>query len=107
MPGFLNVGLNHYLALSALLFCIGLYGALSKRNAITILMSLEVMLNAVNITLVAFSSYVTPTLVTGQIFVLFIMTVAAAEIAVGLAIVISLYRNRVTVDAEQMDLMKG
>ena len=102
----MNVGLEHYLILSAVLFAIGLYGALAKRNAIVILMSIELMLNAVNIAMVAFSRYIVPALLTGQVFAIFIIVVAAAEVTVGLAIIISIYRNRETVDATQIDLMK-
>jgi NADH:ubiquinone oxidoreductase subunit K len=98
------IGLEHFLILSAILFSIGLYGALAKRNAIVILMSIEIMLNAVNIAMVAFWRY--GHLLVGQIFVIFIMVVAAAEVAVGLAIIIAIYRSRETVDAEQIDLMK-
>ena len=100
------VGLEHYLILSAVLFSIGLYGALAKRNAIVILMSIELMLNAVNIAMVAFSRYIVPLLLTGQVFVIFIMLVAAAEVAVGLAIIIAIYRSRETIDATKIDLMK-
>jgi NADH:ubiquinone oxidoreductase subunit K len=100
------VGLEHYLILSAVLFSIGLYGALAKRNAIVILMSIELMLNAVNIALVAFSRYITPLLLTGQVFAIFVMVVAAAEVAVGLAIIISIYRYRETIDATKINLMK-
>ncbi len=100
------VGLEHFLILSAILFSIGLYGALAKRNAVVILMSIEIMLNAVNIAMVAFWRYIAPVLMTGQVFVIFIMVVAAAEVAVGLAIIIAIYRSRETVDAEQIDLMK-
>ena len=89
----MTIGLEHYLVLSAILFSIGLYGALAKHNAIVILMSIEIMLSAVNIALVAFSRYVVPTALTGQVFALFAMAVAAAETAVGLAIIISIYRN--------------
>jgi NADH:ubiquinone oxidoreductase subunit K len=88
------------------LFSIGLYGALAKRNIIIILMSIELMLNAVNIAMVAFSRFVTPVLLTGQIFAIFVIVVAAAETAVGLAIVIALYRNRETIDSIKTDLMK-
>lgn len=102
----MSVGLEHYLVLSAVLFCIGLYGALSKRNAIVILMCIEIMLNAVNIALIAFSRYVVPLLLTGQVFAIFVMLVAAAEVAVGLAIIISIYRSRETIDAAKIDLMK-
>lgn len=102
----MSIGLEHYLILSAVLFSIGLYGALAKRNIIIILMCIELMLNAVNIAMVAFSRFVTPALLTGQIFAIFVMVVAAAEAAVGLAIVISLYRNRETIDSIKTDLMK-
>lgn len=95
-----------YLTLAAILFCIGLYGALSKRNGIIVLLSIELMLNAVNLNLVAFSKYgVNPSL-TGQIFSLFNITIAAAEAAVGIAILISLYRNKGTVNVDEMDLLK-
>ena len=100
------VGLEHYLILSAVLFSIGLYGALAKRNAIIILMSIELMLNAVNIAMVAFSRYIVPLMLTGQVFAIFIMVVAAAEVAVGLAIIISIYRHRQTIDVTKIDLMK-
>jgi NADH:ubiquinone oxidoreductase subunit K len=100
------VGLEHYLILAAVLFAIGLYGALAKRNAIIILMSIELMLNAVNIAMVAFSRYIVPLQLTGQIFAIFIMVVAAAEVAVGLAIIIAIYRHRQTIDATKVDLMK-
>ena len=101
-----SVGLEHYLILSAVLFSIGLYGTLSKRNAVVILMCLEIMLNAVNIALVAFSRYVTPTLLTGQVFAIFIIVVAAAETAVGLAIIISIYRRHDTIESDKIDLLK-
>ena len=100
------IGLEHYLVLSAVLFSIGLYGALAKRNAIVILMSIEIMLNAVNIAMVAFSRYVTPVLLTGQVFAIFVMVVAAAEAAVGLAIIIAIYRNRETIESTSIDLLK-
>ncbi len=102
----MTIGLEHYLVLSAILFSIGLYGALAKHNAIVILMSIEIMLSAVNIALVAFSRYIVPTALTGQVFALFAMAVAAAETAIGLAIIISLYRNKETIDANKIDLMK-
>lgn len=100
------MGLNHYLILSAVLFSIGLYGALSRRNAVAILMAIELMLNSVNITFVAFSTYLTPDFIVGQVFALFVIAVAAAEAAVGLAIVLTIYRNRESVDVEQVDLLK-
>ncbi len=102
----MTIGLEHYLILSAVLFCIGLYGALTKRNAVIILMCIELMLNAVNITLVAFSSYIVPTLLTGQVFAIFIMVVAAAEVAVGLAIILAIYRGLVNIDVTKINLMK-
>lgn len=102
--------LNHFLVLGAVLFCIGLYGALSKRNAVAVLMGIEIMLNAVNITLIAFSFFnQTPKyagLLTGQIFAIFIITVAAAEAAVALAMIIAIYRKRSTVDVGEIDMMK-
>ncbi len=102
----MSVGLEHYLILSGVLFAIGLYGALAKRNAIIILICIEIMLNAVNIAMVAFSRYITPVELTGQVFAVFIMVVAAAEAAVGLAIIIAIYRGRGTIDATEIDLMK-
>ncbi len=102
------IGLQHFLVLSAILFCIGMYGALSRSNAVGILLSIELMLNAVNIMLVAFARYIdTPQELAGQLFAIFIMTVAAAEAAVGLAIVISVYRLRHTIQVEDIDLLKG
>ena len=102
----MSAGLEHYLALSSALFAIGLYGALSKKNVIIILMCVEIMLNAVNIAMVAFSRFVTPVLMTGQVFAVFVIVVAAAEAAVGLAILISVYRNRATIFTDKIDLMK-
>ena len=102
----MTVGLNHYLVLSAILFAIGLYGVFSKRNAIVILMCIEIILNAVNIALVAFSRYITPLALTGQVFAIFILVVAAAEAAVGVAIIMGIYRNRKTIDTNKIDLMK-
>ena len=105
----MEVGLTHYLVLSSVLFCIGLYGALAKHNAVGILMCIEIMLNSVNIAIVAFSRYLVPNtvLLSGHVFVLFIIVVAAAEAAVGLAIVITLYKNRETVDIEEINSMSG
>ena len=102
----MSLGLEHYLILAAILFSIGLYGALAKRNAIIILMCIELMLNAVNITMVAFSRYVVPALLTGQIFAIFIIVVAAAEVAVGLAIILAIYRGLETIDITKINLMK-
>ena len=102
----MSIGLTHYLVLSAVLFCIGLYGALTRRNAVIILMCIELMLNAANISLIAFSSYVVPQLLTGQVFAIFVMVVAAAEIAVGLAIVLAIYRHFSNIDTNDINLMK-
>ena len=102
----MNVGLEHYLILSALLFSIGLYGVLAKRNAVIILMCIELMLNAVNITMVAFSRYVVPALLTGQVFAIFVIVVAAAEVAVGLAIILAIYRGLEDIDVTKINLMK-
>lgn len=98
--------LSSYLMVAAILFCIGLYGALVKRNAVIVLLSIELMLNAVNLNLVAFSKYgVVPSL-TGQIFTLFTIAVAAAEVAVGIAILIALFRARGTVNVDEYDEMR-
>ncbi|MCC7362577.1 MAG: NADH-quinone oxidoreductase subunit NuoK [Anaerolineales bacterium] len=100
------VPLSWYLVLAAALFCVGVYGVLARKNAVAILMSIELMLNAVNINLVAFWRYLTPAVPTGQMFTIIVLTVAAAEAAVGLALIISIYRRRNTVIAEEIDLMK-
>ncbi len=100
------IPLSWYLALAAALFCIGLYGALARRNAVAILMSIELMLNAVNLNLVAFWRYLTPAAISGQVFAVIVFAVAAAETAVGLALIISIYRQRSTVAAEDISLMK-
>ena len=102
----MSIPLNWYLVLAAALFSIGLYGVLSRRHAIGMLMGIELMLNAVNINMVAFWRYIDPAKITGQIFALFVFTVAAAEVAVGLALVIAIYRNRDTVVVEEIDLLK-
>ena len=101
------VPLSWYLIVAAALFCIGLYGALSRRNAVAVLMGIELILNAVNINLIAFWRYITPKEVTGQIFAIFVFAVAAAEAAVGLALMIGIYRTRDTVNLEELDLLKG
>jgi NADH-quinone oxidoreductase subunit K len=95
-----------YLAVAAGVFCIGAYGVLSRRNAVAILMGIELMLNAVNINLVAFWRYVQPMNVAGQAFAAFVFVVAAAEAAVGLAIIIAVYRDRRSVIVEDVDIMK-
>ena len=100
-------GINHYLILSGILFSIGLTGVLIKRNVVMVLMSLELMFNAVTLAFLAFGRFVTPQALTGHIFSLFIITVAAAEVALGLALVIAVYRNRETVDITTVDSMRG
>lgn len=100
------ITLNHFLVLSAILFCIGLYGALAKSHAVAVLMSIELMLNAVNIALVGFARFTAPAELVGHVFAVFVITVAAAEVAVGLAIVLAVYRSRRTVDLEKIDLLK-
>jgi NADH-quinone oxidoreductase subunit K len=102
----MNTIITSYLTLGAILFCIGLYGALSKKNAVIVLFSIELMLNAVNLNLIAFSKYGFNPSLTGQIFSLFNITIAAAEVAVGIAILIMLYRNKGTTDVIEMDTMK-
>jgi NADH-quinone oxidoreductase subunit K len=101
------VPLEWYLALGAALFCIGAYAVLSQRNAVMILMGIELMLNAVNINLVAFWRYMDPGGATGQAFALFVYAVAAAETAVGLALILSIYRNRGSIDMEENTQLKG
>src|SRR3990167_7232823 len=100
------IPLSWYLALAAALFCVGPYGVLARKNAVAILMGIELMLNAVNINLVAFWRYLTPTVIAGQAFPIILFAVAASEAAVGLALIISIYRQRSTVIAEDIDLMK-
>lgn len=100
------IPLSWYLTLAAALFCIGFYGVLARKNAVAILMGVELMLNAVNINLVAFWRYLTPENISGQAFAVVVFAVAAAEVAVGLALVISVYRRRKTVAAGELDLMK-
>lgn len=98
--------LSSYLTMAAILFCIGLYGALSKRNAVIVLMSVELMLNAVNLNLVAFSKYGVVQSLSGQIFSLFTISVAAAEVAVGVAILIALFRSRGTANVDEFNEMR-
>lgn len=100
------MGLMHFLTLAAILFSIGFYGILTRRNAIAILMSLELMFNAVNINLVAFNRFVSSDSYVGQIFAIFVIVVAAAEATVGLAIVILIYRNWRSIDADRVNLLK-
>lgn len=99
---------NQFLVLGAVLFSIGVYGVLARRNGVLVLMSIELILNAVNINLVALGSMQgAAAAVTGQVFALFVVTIAAAEVGVGLAIVLLIYRNRQSVDLDEVDLMKG
>jgi NADH:ubiquinone oxidoreductase subunit K len=102
----MQVGLIHFLALSAVLFCIGMYGALTRRNAIGVLMSIELMFNAVNINFIAFAKFINPAAITGQVFAVFVITVAAAEATVGLAIVLLIYRNFREIFVDRVNLMK-
>ncbi len=94
----------HYLTVSAILFALGTYGVLTRRNAIVIFMCIELMLNSVNLTFIALSRHLNS--LDGQIFVFFVMTVAAAEAAVGLALMIALFRNRETIDVDQINVLK-
>jgi NADH-quinone oxidoreductase subunit K len=109
----MEITLNHYLLLSAVLFIIGILGVMLRRNALVIFMSVELMLNAVNLTFIAFANYLysKPGSVVisseGQIFVFFIMAVAAAEVAVGLAIIIALHRNKDTINIDEANTMRG
>ena len=100
------IPLSWYILFASALFCIGLFGALARRNALAILMGIELMLNAVNLNLVAFWRYHNPETIVGQAFALIVFAVAASEAAVGLALIISIYRRRTTVSAEEIDMMK-
>lgn len=102
----MTLGLQHFLVFSTVLFGIGLFGAFSRRSAIVILMSIEIMLNAVNIMLVAFSRYVTPVELTGQVFTIFSIIIAAAEVTVGLAIIIAIFRHYNDIDVNKINLLK-
>jgi NADH-quinone oxidoreductase subunit K len=99
------VPVSYYLALSVILFSLGIMGVLLRRNAIVIFMSLELMFNAANLVFVAFASYYQA--LSGQIFVFFVMTVAAAEVAVGLALMVAIFRSKKSIDVDQMSSMKG
>ena len=101
-----RVPVSYFLVLSSLLFSIGIYGVLARENAVLVLLSIELMLNAVNINLVAFAALFKGPGISGQVFALFIIAVAAAEVGVGLAIVILIFRNRQDVDLDEMSLMK-
>lgn len=102
----MEIGLTHYLSLATILFAIGFFGVLTRRNAIGILMAIELMFNAVNINLVAFNRFITPTDFTGQVFAVFTIVIAAAEVTVGLAIVLLIYRNFRDVFVDNINLMK-
>ena len=97
--------INYFLVLAAFLFCTGAYGVMARRNAVLVLMSVELMLNAVNLTLVAFSTHLQD--VSGQVFALFVITIAAAEVGIGLAIVLLIYRNLRSPDLDQVEQLKG
>ncbi len=100
------ITLEHYLILAAALFCIGLFGAVAKKNAVAVLMGLELMLNSVNINLVAFNRFLAPNQLIGHVFAIFVIVVAAAEVAIGLAIVISIYRDRFSTEVDNLDWLK-
>ena len=100
------IELHHVLIVSAVLFSLGVFGVLARRNAIMILLALELMLNAVNINLVAFAAYLDPGLIVGVIFAIFVITVAAAEVGLALAIVLRLYRSRSSVNVDEVNLMR-
>ncbi len=102
----MQLQLEYFLLLAAALFCIGIYGLVTSRNAVRVLMSIELLLNAVNLNLLGFSNFLDSQNIKGQVFTVFVITVAAAEAAVGLAIVLAIYRNRDTVDMEAFNLLK-
>ncbi|MEL7038689.1 MAG: NADH-quinone oxidoreductase subunit NuoK [Cyanobacteria bacterium J06592_8] len=102
----MELQLEYYLVVAAALFCIGIYGLITSRNAVRVLMSIELLLNAVNLNLMGFSNYLDSDNIKGQVFTIFVLVVAAAEAAVGLAIVLTIYRNRDTVDMEEFNLLK-
>jgi len=101
-----DVPLQHYLVLSGVLFTIGVYGVLARRNAVLILMSVELMLNAVSINMVAFAVYTAPSLFIGIIFAVFIIAIAAAEVGLALAVVLRVFRNRGTANVDEVDMLK-
>jgi NADH:ubiquinone oxidoreductase subunit K len=100
------IPLNHFLVLSTILFAIGMYGVLSRRNAVLILMSVELMLQAVSINFIAFAAYLDPEKATGIIFAIFVIVVAAAEVGLALAMILRFYRNRRTANVDEADMMK-
>jgi NADH:ubiquinone oxidoreductase subunit K len=101
-----SVPLEHFIVLSSILFSIGVYGVLARRNAVLILMSVELMLNAVSINMVAFAVYTAPSLFAGIIFAVFVITIAAAEVGLALAIVLRVFRNRGTANVDEVDALK-
>jgi NAD(P)H-quinone oxidoreductase subunit 4L len=101
-----ELSLNHYLILSALLFSIGVYGLCTRNNTFRVLMSIEVILNAININFVAFAHYVDPIFVKGQVFSLFVMAIAAAEAAIGLSLLLIIYKNRVNIKMDSFNSLK-
>ncbi|MGI6066590.1 MAG: NADH-quinone oxidoreductase subunit NuoK [Bacillota bacterium] len=100
------ISLEHYLFLAAALFAVGLYGAVAKKNAVAVLMGIELMLNSVNINLVAFNRFLMPSQLVGHVFAIFVIVVAAAEVAIGLAIVISIYRDKFSTEVDNLDWLK-
>ena len=101
------IPLSHYLILGAIIFSLGVFGALTRRNAIAILMSIELMLNAVNLNFIAFARYLPQTLLQGQVFAIFVITVAAGEAAIGLGIIVAVYRMKGTVEADTVRELEG
>jgi NADH:ubiquinone oxidoreductase subunit K len=97
--------INQFLFLAAILFCIGVYGVLARKNGVMVLMSIELILNAVNINLVAFGTFNSD--IAGQVFATFVIAIAAAEVGVGLAIVLMIFRNRSSIDIDELDQMRG
>ncbi len=102
----MQLQLEYFLLSGAALFCLGIYGLITSRNAVRVLMSIELLLNAVNLNLMGFSNFLDPSGIKGQVFAIFVITIAAAEAAVGLAIILAIYRNRDTIDMEQFNLLK-
>ena len=102
----MTITLLHFQVLSAALFSIGIYGVLARRSAVLILLSLELMLNAVNINLIAYAAYIEDIRATGQVIAIFVITVAAAEVGLAMAIILRLFRNRASVDVDEVDIMK-
>lgn len=101
-----QIPLEHFLVLSAILFSIGVYGVLTRRNAVLVLMSVELMLNAASINMVAFAAYTSPAAFTGIIFAIFIITIAAAEVGLGLAIILRIFRNRGSANVDEVNALK-